>query len=56
VHDPEVDAGRERPAREPLRDVDPLALVSVNAAEDEDLPRARDVAEAVDADGTPSFG
>ena len=51
VDDPEVEPGRERPVVQPPGDVDSLALVTVDAADDEDLPRAREVAEAVDADG-----
>ena len=44
------------PCAQPLGDVDPLALVSVDAAEDEDLARAREVAEAVNADRAPPLG
>ncbi len=39
-----------------LRDRDALALVAVDAADDEDRPRAREVAVAVRADRPPSVG
>jgi len=56
VHDPEVEPGPKRAPGEAPRDVDPLAFVAVDASDYEHLQRAREVAEAVDADRPAPLG
>ena len=56
VNDPEVEPRRMWPLRQSPRDLDALALVPVDAADDEHRLRAREVAVAVRANRPPSLG